>query len=356
MTTPETRQRPWPTVVRVLGALGAALTLGSASVVGTAAAAAPAPVAHVTAAPAPAAPADDVLSWAVAPTDSAELGGGRPHFDYALEPGARVEDAITVVNRGSEPLTLAVYAADAFTTASGQLDLLAAGQPSTDAGTWVALAQDSVTVPVGGSVDVPFVVSVPADARPGDHTAGIVTSSASQGGGTVTLDRRLGARMYVRVAGELAASVAVEDLATAVSTGWPFAPARLRVTFTVHNTGSARVVASPLVAVDGPLVAAGMPVGASELPELLPGERRAVAVDLPGVWAAGPVTVRAEARAQPVGLGPTAAVASSAQVGATVLPWASVVVVVLVLACAVLVPVLVVRRRTGRAPAEVSAT
>ena len=94
---------------------------------------------------APPAHAEDTLSWSVAPADG-EQGTGRPNFQYALEPGAVVHDGFEVTNQGAQPLTVGLYAADGFTTPEGQLDLLPAGEPSTDLGTWVTLESSEVTL------------------------------------------------------------------------------------------------------------------------------------------------------------------------------------------------------------------
>src|SRR6185437_1046669 len=72
-------------------------------------------------------PPDQTVSWGVAPADTA-IGSNRAHFAYALEPGARLEDALAVVNHTDRAITLRTYASDAFTTTSGALDLLPANQ------------------------------------------------------------------------------------------------------------------------------------------------------------------------------------------------------------------------------------
>ena len=71
----------------------------------------------------PALAADGDVAWTVR-TASNSYGADRSSFSYAVNPGGRVEDALVVANRGTAPLDLAVYAADGFTTDTGQLDLL----------------------------------------------------------------------------------------------------------------------------------------------------------------------------------------------------------------------------------------
>ncbi|MEK8226294.1 hypothetical protein NKG05_09845 [Oerskovia sp. M15] len=63
-------------------------------------------------------------------TESNDKGAARTAYDYAINPGATEKDGLVIANRGTESLDLAIYAADGFTTDSGQLDLLPAGEES----------------------------------------------------------------------------------------------------------------------------------------------------------------------------------------------------------------------------------
>ncbi|AXX30264.1 DUF916 domain-containing protein [Actinosynnema pretiosum subsp. pretiosum] len=233
--------------------------------------------------PAPLAAAQESpsVTWGVRPADNA-LGKARPNFGYTAAPGAVIADELLVTNHERRALTFRVYAADAFTTSSGQLDLLPAGTPSEHVGTWVAFGQGEVTVQAGQTVPVPFTVSVPASATPGDHSGGVVTSlgvaDASSG---ITVDRRLGSRMHVRVGGALAPSLEVRDLTVDYAgSANPVGPGSAKVSYTVVNTGNTRLTATQSVRVEGPFGWLGADAEAAALPELLPGEsatREAVA-------------------------------------------------------------------------------
>jgi hypothetical protein len=218
--------------------------------------------------------ADDDVTWAVR-TASNDLGRDRTGFEYALDPGAQVSDALVVVNHGDTALDLAVYAADGYTTDSGQLDLLVQGETSAAVGAWVQVADDAISLAPGATAEVPFTVRVPDDATPGDYAGGVVTSltqdDSAQG---ITVDRRLGVTMHLRVGGELAPGVAVEDVHLAYhGTLNPFGAGGATVTYTIHNTGNTLVSGRENVAVAGPfgwLGSVGAPVEAP--PQLLPGE------------------------------------------------------------------------------------
>ncbi|MEK8226659.1 hypothetical protein NKG05_12045 [Oerskovia sp. M15] len=90
-----------------------------------------------------------------------------------LRPGPRasLDDGIIVSNYTEGPLTFRVYAADGFITEAGELDLLPAGEESQALGSWVAFEAAEVTIGGGDTATVPFTLTVPADATPGDYAA-----------------------------------------------------------------------------------------------------------------------------------------------------------------------------------------
>jgi hypothetical protein len=220
------------------------------------------------AAPAPAA------AWSVQP--SSRTGpGNRPFFTYDLTPGSQVTDYVAVTNLGTAPLTFTIYGSDAFTTATGGYDLLPAATPSTDAGSWVRLSQNTVTVPARSRADIPFVLRVPANATPGDHSAGIVASitstSADAAGQTTRLEQRVGTRLYLRIPGDVRPGLRVDGLTASYSPGWRPFGGSLEVRYTVRNTGNTRTAAGQTVDVSGLF---GLPAASATpapLPEMLPG-------------------------------------------------------------------------------------
>ncbi|MBJ7905610.1 DUF916 domain-containing protein [Streptomyces sp. DSM 110735] len=227
------------------------------------------------------------ISWGAAPADS-HVGKGRSRFVYRLAPGARVTDALSVVNRGDSTIRLRVYASDAFTTPSGGLDLLAGDKKPRDVGSWITMKSTTLTLKSQQSKTVPFTLRVPADATPGDHSGGVVTSLITKSeDGTVRLDRRLGARLYLQVTGPLKPALTVSRLhADYAGTLNPLGGGSLRLTYTVTNTGNTRLRARQLVQSDGlfGLIRQSAPVG--DLPEILPGDSLTRTVTVKGVWPA----------------------------------------------------------------------
>lgn len=299
--------------------------------------------------------AEDV-TWTVR-TASNSFGSDRTGFTYSIDPGTSVDDALVVANHGDEPLQFAVYAADGYTTDSGQFDLLTKDADSKGIGLWLTTASDSVTVAPGATVELPFTVAVPQDATPGDYSGGVLTSLVQQDDSAgITVDRRLGVRVDLRVGGELQPALAVEDTHLTYSgTANPVGSGDATVSYTIHNTGNVAMSAQQQVSVAGPfgwLRATASDVGPS--PELLPGERWTVSVPVQGV--APTVRLSADVAVTPVVVDASGSTSALSPVRAEAhgwgVPWALLVVVVLLAAAAVLVPKLVRRRRRQRAARE----
>ncbi|WP_454049836.1 WxL protein peptidoglycan domain-containing protein [Cellulomonas sp. Marseille-Q8402] len=304
----------------------------------------------------PAAAADDDVTWTVR-TASNDFGSDRTGFTYAVEPGASVDDALVVANHGDEPLDLAVYAADGYTTDAGQFDVLTAGTDSAHLGTWLQTAADSVTIEPGATAELPFTVAVPADATPGDYAGAVVTSlTQPDEADGISVDRRLGIRVDLRVGGELAPALAVEDpRVTYTGTPNPAGTGDATVTYTLHNTGNTVISAQQTVAVSGPFgwfraAAADVPT----TPELLPGDRWEVSVPVDGVVPS--VRLGADVTVVPVmtdAAGSTSAIAAVDAAARTwAVPWAALVLLLLLVGAVVLARRLAVRRRRTRAARE----
>lgn len=234
--------------------------------------------------------ADDDLVWGTKPTDNA-VGTGRPNFAYLAQPGGTMRDSIDVSNHGTSAITVSVYAADAFTPDKGGVDALTSDERSTDLGSWITLDTDSITVQPHQVVTVPFTLTVPTTATPGDHTAAILTSLRTDAAGTpLTFDRRIGSRVFVRVAGTLKPTLAITKTTVRYDAGFnPFEPGTATVTYTVTNTGNMRLDAHQSIRVSG-LPGAARTVTPKDAGEILPGSSRTFTQKVTGVWADGRLT------------------------------------------------------------------
>jgi hypothetical protein len=294
----------------------------------------------------PAAAGDGDLSWEVT-TASNDFGSGRQNYGYTLDPGGRLEDGLVVVNHGTTPLHLAVYAADGFTAKGGGLDLVAKDATSARVGAWVHPDRPEVTVRPGESAEVPFTVTLPADAAPGEYMGGIVTQAADADG----KDGRLGIRIRLRVGGDLKPSLSVSDLRVRYSgTPDPFGKGDATLTYAIRNTGNAILTARQAVSVSALFGRSRVHAGRiDDSPQLLPGDTWKVSVPVhgvaPGPRLTGTVTLVPLLTDASGSVAPLAAVTTTSRAWST--PWAP--LLALVALCGVVVAGLAVRRRRRRA-------
>jgi len=289
----------------------------------------------------PAAPAAaDDIGWSVQPAGAAT----RNHFVYELGPGEQVTDTVRVTNRAPTPMTFTVYGTDAYTTVDGGFDLLAAKDAPRDVGSWISLGARAYTVPGGRHLDIPFRLAVPTNASPGDHAGGVIASVVTPGttadGQQVTVDRRVAARVYLRVTGPTSPSVRAE------SVGLGYEDGTATVTYQLRNDGNLRVTGLSRVRLTGPF---GIPLARTadaDVPELLPGATITVTERVTGVAPAGRLTATVEVQPATAdgGLPP---VARSASVWA--IPWLVLAAVAAIVAA--LVAYQLIRRRRRRAAA-----
>lgn len=236
------------------------------------------------------APVSD-FSWSVQPSGP-QGPTGRDHFTYTLAPGQQLRDTVGITNRGDKPLAFRLYPTDAFNTADGSFALLTADRQPSDVGTWISTGRSTLTVKPGKRVDVPFTLKVPDNATPGDHTGGILAAVTEQQttaeGRRVNVDRRVAARVYLRVNGALAPSLQVDRI-SAEHSGPVLGKRDVKITYRVRNTGNVRLSGQAHVYVRGPL---DWPQGAPAdraIPELLPGSAYTFTDSVPGVLPSGPM-------------------------------------------------------------------
>lgn len=304
--------------------------------------------------PLPAVAADGGVAWSVQTADNAN-GTGRANFSYDVEPGAVVTDTMVVVNTGTEPLPLAVYAADAFTAPSGEIDVLVDGAPSLGAGTWVAVPPTALQLAPGESADVAFTISVPADARPGDHAAGIVTSLTSRdASSTLSVDRRLGTRINLRVAGELTPAAAVTGVTASYEGSWnPFDSGRLIVRYSLENTGNTRLTGLETVTTSGLVGVLSTTTMPTQVTEIIPASTIEMEREVPAFslgWITGTLTIAPAG----VGLGAGAVSEVVTDFAIPAVPWSLYGLIALVAGAAVAIALVVrrsMRRRDAGRPA-----
>lgn len=290
-------KRTTSTLLTVL--LGTVLIPAGGSV---AAAQTPTPTTETPPAAEEAAPAEPELpTWSVEPAGENGLAD-RTHFVYTLPPGARLVDKVAVSNLDDEPLTVTVYPADAYNTSEdGAFALRNPEDPKEGVAAWIRTGVAEYTIAPGMAAEIPFELTVPQDAQPGDHAGAILAAKTDleEGGGTGNLDvqlrRRVGARVYVRVEGPLDPALSVTRLEVdSHQAAVPFLTGRggVDVAYTVRNTGNTRLTPEARVELVGPFGLTVHRGKAEQLPELLPGGSVNQTVHVDGLPPLGRLSLR----------------------------------------------------------------
>lgn len=210
--------------------------------------------------------------------------GSRDYFVYSLTPGETFGDTVAVSNLGDRPIDFVIYPADAFNVRDeGGFTAVRDGELSTDVGSWITLAAQTYTVEPGSRIDVPFSITVPQDAEPGDHAGAILATDsdlgsvgADQADPNLQVRERVGARVYVRVEGPLSPDLRIDRIdvsRTSPSFAVPFfsSDGRAEVTWEITNTGNTRLQPTTVLKVKGLFGRTIRTLPPQELPELLPG-------------------------------------------------------------------------------------
>ncbi|MDF3293734.1 hypothetical protein [Streptomyces silvisoli] len=230
--------------------------------------------------------------WTAAPA------GDRPYFYLETGPGTVARDTVSVANPSDRPGRFTLYGADARLTAHGGFAVRDAAD-STDSGTWTRFASSSVQVPARTCADIPFTITVPGTAPPGDHPAAIVIEDGT--------GRRTIVPVRLRVTGRALAALGVEDVTVARTAHGT------EIRYVVVNRGNTPLTPSVAVRADGPL-GTSLRRPARPLGVLPPGRR----VQLAEPWPHPPALDRDRIRVTATAGGTTAVGTASY---ATV-PWA----------------------------------
>lgn len=255
----------------------------------------------IAAMPAPVAAAeqdDDAITWMVRPSDGVGEDG-RSWVELELDAGETVQEHLLVRNLSASPVTFSLTAADGYFTETGRFNMLTADRESVDAGTWIEI-QDAVEVPAGADVIVPFTITVPGNATPGDHPAGVAAAIRSGGTEEVGIESRVGFRVMTRVTGELAPAAAATVAGEYTGSLNPFEAGRIDVDYSVENTGNTRLSIVPLVEVSTLFGWVSYTATGEEIVEIAPGESRVAEISFPSVWPLFVYSADVTAAAEPV--------------------------------------------------------
>jgi len=229
--------------------------------------------------------------------------GDRDWFTYTLDPGAVFGDTVAISNLSDRRIRFVIYPTDAISVedTAGFAALKDTDAP-VDVGTWIELAANEYTVDPGKRIDVPFSVTVPEDAEPGDHAGAIlaidgdavIDPSTALYGVTFDVRHRLGARVYVRVGGAVDPDLRIDDLSVTREGG------HATVNWEVSNSGNLRLAPTAEVRITGWFGRTVATAPVQQVPELLPGANYVGASIVDGLSSYEPLTAHLVVRAEGV--------------------------------------------------------
>ena len=250
----------------------------------------------------------ETVTWGMVPANSDGEPDGRVSFRIKANPGEVVNDQALVQNFSDQDLTFDIDASDGMINQdTGTFDILQTGEEAADAGTWFEV-QDSIVVPAQETAVVPFTITIPNKVTPGDHPAGITaglsqTTDAGESA-AVGFNARVGLRTHIRINGDLAPTVKIENFHPRYVGTWnPFAPGKVRLSYTVKNEGNVRIQSEEYVKLSGPFGLAKMTVAdpAIDNSEILPGGTKVVSTEIDGVWPLAFINISVDTNATEIG-------------------------------------------------------
>ena len=267
--------------------------------------------------------------------DDTTLPGG--HHSFSLEPGTSIDDAVEIFNLSYEPLRFDLYGAELLMVDGGGFAPADRDESSRGSGDWIIPRETTVDVDGRSRLRVPFTVSVPEDALPGDHPGTIVVEPHTpEGEAGIALRTRLAQRVLITVPGEIEVGAALGPLAATREGG------QVHFGLPVANTGNVTFTTSGTVEVTARGDRHSLGLGPDGLYAVPGGEAR-----LGAVWEDPPLIGRARAHAVlEVQVGDREPVPyTTERITVWLVPWAALLVVVAIVLLTALVAYLSRERR-----------
>jgi hypothetical protein len=188
----------------------------------------------------------------VAPVSSyAQSGsiGGRPAnpdpsntrtqsiFVKTIQPGVTIEDAVEVVNNTGVKKSVMVYATDSIVSSGGAFACAQAADKQKSVGQWIELSQSTIDIEANGTTKVPFSITPPANAEPGEQNGCIIIQEQKESNfqSGVSLSFRTAIRVAILIPGDIKKEITLNGLNIDEKTN------KIIVIPSVKNTGNVSV-------------------------------------------------------------------------------------------------------------------
>ncbi|HEV2653820.1 MAG TPA: DUF916 domain-containing protein [Ktedonobacteraceae bacterium] len=170
---------------------------------------------------------DSQPNFALQPTTyNPKIPVTRSYFVLNTKPGTTLSENIRVTNVGMATGSVRLYPVSATTAQTSGIAYLSRNDALHDVASWIKMGQQPVTLAPGQSQIVPFQISVPASALPGQHVSGITAENLTlQNGSTkgslhINLQHLSVMAVQVNVPGPTVEQMAVTGIKASGSSGY----------------------------------------------------------------------------------------------------------------------------------------
>jgi len=120
-------------------------------------------------------------------------------FIFSAKAGENFPDALILNNSDKDDYQVNVLGKDFEVTDDGSFTIIADGEENKEAGNWLKLDANEVTVPAKKNIKLPFKVEIPKNTQDGEYAAGFGVSLAKQSEEALNITIRKGVRSYIAV-------------------------------------------------------------------------------------------------------------------------------------------------------------
>lgn len=127
-----------------------------------------------------------------------------------IEPKKTYNGALTVINSGSDPLDIQVYAAPYQVQNEAYDPVFSKDTPRTQISRWIKFEKDNYTLAPGQQLRVPYTITTPDSIPEGGQYAAIFAETNDKPDGAIVRKKRVGMLVYAKPQGETNESGKVE--------------------------------------------------------------------------------------------------------------------------------------------------
>jgi len=158
-------------------------------------------------------------------------------FVKTIQPNTSVEDAVEIVNNTGNKKSVMVYATDSIVSSGGAFACAQAADEQKNVGQWIKLSQSTIDIDANGTTKVPFTITTPVNAEPGEQNGCIIIQEQKESNfqSGVSLSFRTAIRVAILIPGDIKKEITPNSLSIDEKTN------KIIVIPSVKNTGNVSV-------------------------------------------------------------------------------------------------------------------